>query len=196
CDDIGGGCNSGWSNVGEWLEYTVQVTPGVYRLKARMASNNNTGRIRISLDGVELAVLETPNESNGWQDWHTAFIDDIAFSGGEQVLRVDLLQGGVNLNWIEVIDPNCDCNITNNNCSRSTTPAENKNTWIGPDNAKWSEQACFWSKSCLPTSCDDILIPEGSKVILDEDTKVYSLELEQGAELQIINNALLEVILN
>ena len=44
-----GGYNVGWSNNGEWLEYTVNITTtGNYTVKARAASNNNNCKFDIT----------------------------------------------------------------------------------------------------------------------------------------------------
>jgi hypothetical protein len=99
--DSSGTYNVGWMQSDEWLEYTVDVTAGSYDIDLRVASPESGNRFRVLLGWDELGVVEVPN-TGGWQSWTTVTLEDVTLSGGAgQVLRVEVLDGDVNLNWLE-----------------------------------------------------------------------------------------------
>lgn len=98
----GGGVSLGWTEPGEWLEYTVRVqSAGVYTLVARGASATNGGKIRVSSSAAPGQSAEITIPITG--DWH-AFQDcepaTLELAEGEQVLRVEIIEGGFNLDRI------------------------------------------------------------------------------------------------
>lgn len=100
--DTGGGYNIGWTEPGEWLEYTIDVrTGGTYRLLARVASPNSGSSVRITVDGTPAATLAVP-ATGAWQTWTTVRSNDIALAGGAHRLRVATDTGGFNLNWLAI----------------------------------------------------------------------------------------------
>ncbi len=100
--DTGGGHNIGWMVAGEWLEYaTLVVDPGRYDLRVRVASPNPTGALRVKLAGVDLTGSWTFNGTGGNQTW-TTLSKTVDIPPGQQVLRLEVLTSGFNLNWIEL----------------------------------------------------------------------------------------------
>lgn len=100
--DAGGGHNVGWTAGGEWLLYTLNssVSAGDYDLKIRHAGQSN-GSIRVRLGSQQLATISLP-ATGGWQNWTTTTVSVNAPAGQNQ-LKVELLSGGFNLNWMEFI---------------------------------------------------------------------------------------------
>ena len=102
--DAGGGYDVGWDDPGEWLEYTVNVLDpsAIYSIKARVASTA-AGQMRLRLDGTVLGVVPIPN-TGGWQNWQTVTLTNVPIAGGSGAgaLRLEMLTGGFNLNWIEL----------------------------------------------------------------------------------------------
>lgn len=45
--DAGGGCNVGWIESGEWLEYSINLPAGAYRADVRVASMGGGGSYNI-----------------------------------------------------------------------------------------------------------------------------------------------------
>jgi hypothetical protein len=101
--DAGGGYDVGWIDPGEWLEYTVNVTDpsAIYSIKARVASTA-AGQMRVRLDGTVLGTFQIPN-TGGWQNWQTVTLSNVPIAGGSgaSALRLEMLTGGFNVNWIE-----------------------------------------------------------------------------------------------
>jgi hypothetical protein len=92
----------GYTQAGEWLEYTVDVTSGTYDVDIRVATVLDDRQLRLSLDGETLATVDVPN-TGGWYSWKTVSLSNVEFpTDGEQVLRVEFPTTGVNLNWITV----------------------------------------------------------------------------------------------
>jgi hypothetical protein len=106
-----GGLNIGWTNTGEWYEYTVNVQPGNYMIEARVASIFSGGTFHIEFNGVDKTGLFTVTSTGAWQTWATVAKSGIALNGGQQVMRIYLDNANYNLNRITfstvvVIEPN------------------------------------------------------------------------------------------
>jgi carbohydrate binding protein with CBM6 domain len=96
----------GWTNTGEWMDYTVNVaTSGTYTLGVRVASpNSGTNTFDIRIDGTSVVGggLSCPN-TGGWQTWQTVTATTSSISAGLHKLRVyftNLSGGGMNLNYL------------------------------------------------------------------------------------------------
>ncbi|MCH5374388.1 MAG: carbohydrate-binding protein, partial [Planctomycetes bacterium] len=65
-DSAGGGCNVGWTEAGEWLEYDVSVaTAQTFDIITRAATANAGKSFHIEVDGVDVSgALGVP--ANGW----------------------------------------------------------------------------------------------------------------------------------
>ena len=101
--DSGGGHGVGWTEAGEWLEYTINVaSSGGHEISFRVASQSAGGSVRISFDGVDAAGTVSLPVTGGWQTWQTFTVHGVALMPGEQVMRIDIDAGGFNLNWIGI----------------------------------------------------------------------------------------------
>jgi beta-glucosidase len=101
--DTGGGYDVGVLTNGEWLEYTVRLpdAEAIYRPSVRVASPSGGGLMRLRLDGTVVGVAQIP-DTGGWQDWQTVTLPEVPLAGGDgsHILRLEVLNGGFNLNWI------------------------------------------------------------------------------------------------
>jgi uncharacterized protein YjdB len=95
-----GGLNVGWTNSGEWLEYTVNVTAGTYNIDVRTASTLSGGTFHIEFNGVDKTGLFTTASTGAWQTWTTVSKSGIALNGGVQVMRIFLDNANFNLNKV------------------------------------------------------------------------------------------------
>lgn len=105
CEDTGGGYNLGWTDAGEWTEYTVNVKgAGTYDVSIRAACNGDDRTVSLEANGKVIASnIAIPNTA-GWQEWETVTIQDVELEAGEQVIR--LIIGDVdyvNLNYMEFV---------------------------------------------------------------------------------------------
>ena len=98
--DSGGGYHVGWNASGDWLEYTMKVSAaGNYNLRLRVASTN-AARVQLSAFGEDITGTWTLPNTGGLQSWQTVS-KEVFLTPGQQILRVNMLDGGANLNWIE-----------------------------------------------------------------------------------------------
>jgi hypothetical protein len=98
-DPEGGEFNIGWSNTGDWLEYTIDVkNTGTFEVSYRVASIVGTGSFAL-LDESEGILGEiTVPETGEWQAFTTVY-DTISLNVGIQRLRIQALSDSWNLNW-------------------------------------------------------------------------------------------------
>jgi hypothetical protein len=105
-EDVGGGYNVGWTADGEWLEYTIyDVIAGTYQIDLRIAVNTDVSgkAIVVILDGKTLGTVDLVNTGD-WQNWQTLSLENVEIAAGsDQVLRLEFVGGGVNLNSIEFL---------------------------------------------------------------------------------------------
>src|SRR5213079_1630938 len=89
-DPVGGGAfDVGWTHVGEWLEYTLNVAQtGNYDLVTRVASAGAGGRFHVEFDGIDkTGALNVPDTGGGhnWVDLRRA---GVSLTAGRHVMRV------------------------------------------------------------------------------------------------------------
>lgn len=102
--DVGSTPSLGWTDPGEWLEYTVDVTPGIYDLKARVASGFALpGGLSVAIDGRPLGEFAVSGTGD-WYNWQTLTLPGVAISeSGRHIIRLKFEgAAGFNLNWFEV----------------------------------------------------------------------------------------------
>jgi hypothetical protein len=93
-----GGYNVGWTEYGEWLEYTVSVAATKkYDIEIRIASQSTAGKFKISFNGeVRTGVVSVTN-SGGWAVFKSIFLKDIQLYDTDTLMRVDFVSSGFNL---------------------------------------------------------------------------------------------------
>jgi PKD repeat protein len=101
--DAGGGLNVGYSEPGDWMNYSVTVpTAGIYTVNFRIASLVATGKIELrNSTGTVLATL-AQGSTGGWQTWVTKSVT-ATLPAGAQTLRIYYTGAGLNINWFELV---------------------------------------------------------------------------------------------
>jgi len=102
--DLGGGYDITGTTAGERLEYTLQVSePGLYNLKLRVAGEVAGGVQALvgGVNGTNLTSAWTVPGTGGPQTW-TTITNTVFLTPGQQVLHLNILAGGFNLNWLEL----------------------------------------------------------------------------------------------
>ena len=106
--DVGGGYDVGWGQVGEWLNYTVDISATrTYTVHLRAASPVPGGGFHLALDGHDVTGSLSLPGTDGWQNFTTIDIPNVRLPQGQHVLQLvlesDGYWGGIgNLNWISV----------------------------------------------------------------------------------------------
>lgn len=108
CDDypISNGYNVGWTETGEWLEYTIisDSTAG-YTFSIRSASGSGGSRVRLELNGTAITPVISLPGTGGWQRWQTTTTSGVILPEGTHKVRLIFDQGGSNLNYFRFSDP-------------------------------------------------------------------------------------------
>jgi hypothetical protein len=103
CTDTGGGHNVGWIVAGEWIDYTARVfNPGRYTLNVRVSSTSTAGKLRLKLGGQDLTGEWSVPSTGSYTTW-TTLSKTVDLIPGQQVLRLEVVASGFNLNWIEFV---------------------------------------------------------------------------------------------
>jgi hypothetical protein len=106
CQDVqnSNGFDVGWTQDGEWLQYTLDVAAtAVYDLQVRVACPNTGFGFHFQLDEVDVSPKMTFSSTGGYQSWQTVTISDIILEQGNHRLRFVVDVGGFNFNRITSI---------------------------------------------------------------------------------------------
>jgi len=95
--------NVGWIESGEWLLYTVQADfTGSYQFSFSTSSPDDYGQIIISVEEqTGSKILLVPN-TDGYQNWVWTDTVSMNLLGGENIIRLQALNGGFNLKSINI----------------------------------------------------------------------------------------------
>jgi hypothetical protein len=98
-----GGLNTGATDVGDYMDYLVDVSVGGdYICKLRVAGNVTTGKIEIrNQTGSTLATYLQTSSTGGAQTWESYTVN-VTLPSGKQKLRIYYSGAGINLNWFEL----------------------------------------------------------------------------------------------
>lgn len=102
-ETYGNGFNVGYILADEWLEYTVNVSAGKYKIDASVASNLSGKGFRVELDGVTIANFSVPN-TGGWQTFQTSSIDNVILTAGKKTLRIYATTGDFNIDKLTFVN--------------------------------------------------------------------------------------------
>jgi len=103
---VGGGHNIGWTTNGEWMEYTVNINEaGPYTLSIRHSSLNTLGKVKIYIDGSAVTGDLNLTKTNSWNTYKTTNFNNITLSTGTHILRVEVIAGDVNLDYMTWTTP-------------------------------------------------------------------------------------------
>jgi hypothetical protein len=97
----GGGINIGYTDVGDWLEYSIDVqTAGTYTIEYRIASWGGSNGFKTLINGSQIDQQSAP-DTEGWQNW-TTITATVNLQAGSQTLRVNAIGDAWNMNWIRL----------------------------------------------------------------------------------------------
>ncbi|PWJ34970.1 carbohydrate-binding protein [Sediminitomix flava] len=135
-----GGYNIGWTSAGEWLEYTVNVsTAGNYQLEASVASGiGGTKSFEVQIGSTSHQFDFT--DASGWQSWQTLNASGIYLNSGQQILRVNILTAGINLDYLN-LQQESSSNCSTNFITNPGFETGDLSPWTGWNNGIESNQA-------------------------------------------------------
>ena len=102
----------GWTNPGEWINYSIEVKrTGIYKIAA-MYTANGDGAISFDIDNKPatgfLTIPSTHNDADtvAWRQWHhwnrIDSLTSVNFSKGKHVLTLHIIEHGqMNFDYFE-----------------------------------------------------------------------------------------------
>ena len=101
------GYNIGWTNPGEWLQYTIQSdTAAAYTLQLRSASGGSLGSIvRLQVNGTDIISPVSLPVTGGWQTWNNTTVNKVILPAGTNKLRLRFERSGSNFNFLSFTNP-------------------------------------------------------------------------------------------
>ncbi len=99
---IDSGYAVGYTNPGEWLEYTVNIADAAeYFFTARVASGSDASSFQLSLDdNIVTDTVKIPNGGD-WDTYTTIEGKTAKLDAGEHVLRLTITGAFANIDWIQ-----------------------------------------------------------------------------------------------
>jgi hypothetical protein len=100
--DTGGGDDLGWTAIGQWFKYTVNVaSAGTYTVSFRVAAPSAVSdALHVSnSSGTNLSGPVSVPATGGWQNW-TNVSATVTLPAGQQVLTLEQDSGGWNVNYV------------------------------------------------------------------------------------------------
>jgi hypothetical protein len=97
----------GYTQEGEWLEYTVNVErDGKFYISANVASGTESSSFSLLLDDKEIVTsTKVPKTGEDWDSYEVLELGQAEFTKGEHVLKLLITSNYVNIDWINVYDP-------------------------------------------------------------------------------------------
>jgi hypothetical protein len=100
-DPEGPAFNVGWIEDGEWMKYTVSSNGGSYAVTARVSAEHAGGRLRLLVNGKDLAAAEVPS-TGGLERWQDVSLGRAEFPEGTLEITLEAEKGGFNLSRISI----------------------------------------------------------------------------------------------
>ncbi len=93
--DASNGHGIGWTNAGEWLNYTVDVAEsGTYDIKIPVASQNQGGLFHLEIEGKDLTGPIRVPDTGGWKKMKTITHEGVKLEKGVHVLKFVMDENG------------------------------------------------------------------------------------------------------
>ena len=98
----------GYTNDGEWVEYTIDVAADAkYDITANVATAFETSAMQLFSDDKEITEsVVAPKVDGVWTTYKVIDVGSAELKKGEHVLKLLITGGYLNVDWIEFNDPN------------------------------------------------------------------------------------------
>jgi len=96
----------GWTSVGEWLNYTVDVkAAGIYTINLLASSNNANAEINLNVNGVDKSGPIVLASTGHWHKWNMYNkVAEVSLEKGKQVLTLKFVkEGNMNVQHLEFV---------------------------------------------------------------------------------------------
>jgi len=101
----GAGYAIGYTQEGEWLEYTVNVaTAGKYKVSASVATASEGAGFNLFVDDKAAIENVIVDKGEDWETYSTIDVGSVELTAGEHVLKLSIVGNFVNIDWIQFVD--------------------------------------------------------------------------------------------
>ncbi len=96
----------GYTQEGEWLEYTVKVAQAQdYALNIRYATSSENTGIKLYVDDKAVKDDIVFPQGADWETYSTLEAGKVQLDAGEHVLKLEIVGNYVNIDWLDFVDP-------------------------------------------------------------------------------------------
>ena len=98
----------GYTNEGEWVEYTINVVADAkYDITANVATAFETSAMQLFIDDKEITEsVVAPKVDSVWTTYKVIDVGSAELKKGEHVLKLLITGAYLNVDWIQFTDPN------------------------------------------------------------------------------------------
>ena len=100
------GFNVGWTETGEWMQYTLHSdSTAIYSLSVRHASGSDGSKFTIEVNEANITGELSLPATGGWQTWKTTTFENILIPAGKIRIKYFIAKGGSNLSYFKFHNP-------------------------------------------------------------------------------------------
>ena len=98
----------GYTNEGEWVEYTINVAADAkYDITANVATASDASAMQLLIDDKEITESVAVEKIDSvWTTYKVVDVGSVDLKKGEHVLRLAITGSFLNVDWIQFTDPN------------------------------------------------------------------------------------------
>lgn len=157
----------GWTKVGEWIEYTVDVKyADTYTWTAKVASGLDGSGFQMYLDDEDISGKIEVENTGSWSDYTTTTGKTTQLSEGTHVLKIQITGAYCNIDYITFNADNSGAHadaFNNEAIAIYPNPASDHLTVTGIDGISQLELMGTDGKSIATTNGNQLSLPRGSK---------------------------------
>lgn len=99
----------GYTDAGEWLEYTVNVgTSGTFNWTARVSMGGDSASFHLTIDGKDSTKSVTVPGTGNWSTYETVSGGTVDLTKGKHIIRLTIDNPYANFDWLEFSDKTTD----------------------------------------------------------------------------------------
>jgi hypothetical protein len=126
----GSGYAIGYTQEGEWLEYTVKVAEaGEYGLSVSYATSSENTGVKLYVDDKVIKDDVVFPQGADWETYSTYDAGKVNLDAGDHVLKLEIVGNYVNIDWLELCNAD-KCGVSDST-GDSTTVIGNRPTLLG-----------------------------------------------------------------
>lgn len=101
-DPNSNGVNIGWTQTGEWTQYTLDVdSSAAYTIRLRYGSGSSTSKVKLRVNGSALTGDVSLPSTGGSKVWADVLLQDIILYRGINKLQFFFVNGGANVGFLK-----------------------------------------------------------------------------------------------